>query len=67
MPLDELEKGLGDPPSDKEIVAYCRSPYCLFAVEAVQALRARGLDARRLEVGFPDWRMLGLPVGRRTR
>ena len=57
--LDELASTLG--PS-REIVAYCRGPYCVYADEAVRLLRARGLDARRLEVGYPEWRREGLPV-----
>ena len=45
-----------------EIVAYCRGPYCVYADDAVRLLRARGLKARRLDVGFPEWRRAGLPV-----
>ena len=45
-----------------EIVAYCRGPYCVYADDAVRLLRARGLPARRLDVGFPEWRRAGLPV-----
>lgn len=62
MPVAELEARLEELPSDKEIVAYCRGPYCVFADEAVALLRARGYQARRLEEGVPDWRQLGLPV-----
>ena len=47
---------------DREIVAYCRGPYCVFADEAVALLQAHGYTARRLEEGVPDWRQLGLPV-----
>lgn len=46
----------------REIVAYCRGPYCVYADDAVRLLRARGLKARRLDVGFPEWRRAGLPV-----
>jgi rhodanese-related sulfurtransferase len=46
----------------REIVAYCRGPYCVYADDAVRTLRARGLKARRLDVGFPEWRRAGLPV-----
>jgi rhodanese-related sulfurtransferase len=53
--LDELEEGV-------EIVAYCRGPYCVYADDAVRLLRARGHAARRLDVGFPEWRRAGLPV-----
>ena len=62
LPLDELERRLHELPSDVEVVAYCRGPYCVFAPEAVQRLRERGYRARRLEDGFPEWRLAGLPV-----
>ncbi|MBI3775844.1 MAG: ArsR family transcriptional regulator, partial [Gammaproteobacteria bacterium] len=45
-----------------EIVAYCRGPYCVLAYEAVAKLRRKGLTARRMEKGFPEWRQAGLPV-----
>ena len=57
--LDELASHL---PRRREIVAYCRGPYCVYADDAVHLLRARGLKARRLDVGFPEWRRAGLPV-----
>lgn len=47
---------------DREIVAYCRGPYCLFSVEAVEQLREKGCCARRMENGFPEWKAAGLPV-----
>src|SRR5437588_2560240 len=62
IPLAELEARLSEVPLDKEIVAYCRGPYCIFADEAVTLLRARGYRARRLEEGVADWRKLALPV-----
>jgi rhodanese-related sulfurtransferase len=62
LPLEELEARLSELPTEKEIVAYCRGPYCVFADEAVAVLRAHGYQARRLEEGVPDWRQLGLPV-----
>jgi rhodanese-related sulfurtransferase/biotin operon repressor len=62
MPIDELEARLHEIPEDAEVVAYCRGPYCVYADEAVRLLRARGLKARRLDVGFPEWRRAGLPV-----
>jgi rhodanese-related sulfurtransferase/DNA-binding transcriptional ArsR family regulator len=62
IPLRELEGRLQELPSDREIVAYCRGPYCLFAVEAVERLRAHGYRASRLEDGILDWRARGLPV-----
>ncbi len=62
IPLKELERRLSDLPRDREIVAYCRGPYCVLAVEAVELLRARGFSAFRLEQGVQDWRAEGLPV-----
>ena len=62
MPVAELEARLCEVPPDKEIVAYCRGPYCVFADEAVALLRARGYRARRLTEGVADWRKLALPV-----
>ncbi len=62
VPLKELERRLADLPRDQEVVAYCRGPYCVLAVEAVEILRARGFAAFRLEAGVPDWRAMGFPV-----
>jgi rhodanese-related sulfurtransferase/DNA-binding transcriptional ArsR family regulator len=62
IPVAELEARLSEVPLDREIVAYCRGPYCIFADEAVTLLRARGYRARRLEEGVADWRKLALPV-----
>jgi rhodanese-related sulfurtransferase/DNA-binding transcriptional ArsR family regulator len=62
VPLDKLESVLGRLPKRKEVVAYCRGPYCLMSFEAVEKLRKRGLRARRLENGLPEWRAAGLPV-----
>ena len=62
IPVAKLEARLSELPQDKEIVAYCRGPYCVFADEAVALLRTNGYRARRLEQGLPDWRALGLPV-----
>jgi rhodanese-related sulfurtransferase len=62
IPVAELEARLSELPQDREIVAYCRGPYCVFADEAVTLLRTNGYSARRLEQGLPDWRALGLPV-----
>ena len=47
---------------DREVIAYCRGAYCVFAFEAVAALRAQALPARRLVDGFPEWKAAGLPV-----
>lgn len=61
-PLERLESIASTLPKRREVVAYCRGPYCVYADEAVRLLRARGLRARRLDVGFPEWRRAGLPV-----
>ena len=57
--LDEVASTL---PRRREIVAYCRGPYCVYADDAVRLLRARGLDARRLDIGYPEWQRAGLPI-----
>jgi rhodanese-related sulfurtransferase/biotin operon repressor len=64
IPIQELEKRLGELPKRKEVIAYCRGPYCLMSYDAVGLLRKRGLKARRLEDGMPEWRVAGLPVER---
>jgi rhodanese-related sulfurtransferase/DNA-binding transcriptional ArsR family regulator len=64
VPLIELTKRLHEIPSGREIIAYCRGPYCLLAFEAVVQLRKKGRKARRLEEGFPEWKSAGLPVER---
>jgi rhodanese-related sulfurtransferase/DNA-binding transcriptional ArsR family regulator len=63
IPLDNLERRLGELPRDREVVAYCRGPYCVLAVEAVEVLKAHGFRAVRLEDGVPDWRARGFEVG----
>jgi rhodanese-related sulfurtransferase len=62
VPVDALEAALQTLPRDREMVAYCRGPYCVFSDEAVAFLRARGYRARRLRQGLPDWRAAGMPV-----
>jgi rhodanese-related sulfurtransferase/DNA-binding transcriptional ArsR family regulator len=62
VPLPELAKRLSDLPKRREVVAYCRGPYCVLAIEAVKLLRARGFKAVRLEDGVLDWAALGLEV-----
>jgi rhodanese-related sulfurtransferase/biotin operon repressor len=57
IPLEELERRLAELPADAEIVAYCRGPYCAYAHEAVRQLHAAGRSARRLEEGWPEWRL----------
>jgi rhodanese-related sulfurtransferase/predicted transcriptional regulator len=59
IPIDELERRLAELPADREIVAYCRGPFCAYAHEAVRQLRAAGRTARRLEEGWPEWRLEG--------
>ena len=61
-PLERLESIASELPKRREVVAYCRGPYCVYADDAVRLLRARGLRALRLDVGFPEWRRAGLPV-----
>ncbi|MFP4607590.1 MAG: ArsR/SmtB family transcription factor [Thiohalospira sp.] len=62
VPLEDLESRLEGLPSDQEVVAYCRGPYCVLAYEAVARLRERGYEARRLEYGYPEWKAEGHPV-----
>jgi rhodanese-related sulfurtransferase len=62
VPVDALEAVLQTLPKDKEIVAYCRGPYCVFSDEAVAFLGSRGYRASRLAEGLPDWRAAGRPV-----
>ena len=61
IPLDELRERLAELPADREVVAYCRGPFCAYAHEAVRQLRAEGRTARRLEEGWPEWRLAGKP------
>lgn len=62
IPLAELEKRFSELDNEREIIAYCRGPYCVLAFEAVALLRKKGIKARRLEDGLPEWRAAGLPV-----
>ena len=62
IPIDKLESGLAKLSKRREVVAYCRGPYCLMSFEAVLKLRQRGWKARRLQHGFPEWKAAGLPV-----
>jgi rhodanese-related sulfurtransferase/DNA-binding HxlR family transcriptional regulator len=62
IPLADLEERLGELGKDREIIAYCRGPYCVYAFEAVAALRQAGFEARRLEDGLPQWRAAGLDI-----
>jgi rhodanese-related sulfurtransferase len=67
IPITELRTRLKDLPKSREIVAYCRGPYCVFADEAVAVLRNNGYKAFRLEGGFPDWAIQGLPTSSSAR
>jgi rhodanese-related sulfurtransferase len=62
VPVNDLERRLAELPADREVIAYCRGPYCIMAYDAVQRLRSHGRAARRLVEGFPEWRAAGLPV-----
>jgi rhodanese-related sulfurtransferase len=65
VPLEELEWRLAELPSDREVVAYCRGPFCAYAHDAVRRLRATDRQARRLEEGWPEWRLADKPPTRR--
>src|ERR1051326_9034638 len=62
MPVEELAHRLEELPRNREIVAYCRGPYCVFSDEAAQLLQIHHFQVRRFEAGFPEWRAAGLPV-----
>src|SRR4029450_10824835 len=62
IPLAALEHRLAELPAGREVVAYCRGPYCVLSFEAVAALRARGYLVHRLEDGYPEWKAAGLPI-----
>src|SRR5215204_2367117 len=57
IPLDELEQHLDELPKDREVIAYCRGPFCVMSHEAVRRLRAAGVHARRLDDGWPEWKL----------
>ncbi len=62
IPLSELKDRLGELSAEREVIAYCRGPYCVLSFEAVASLRARGYLVRRLEDGYPEWKAAGLPI-----
>jgi rhodanese-related sulfurtransferase/DNA-binding transcriptional ArsR family regulator len=62
VPLADLDSKIVELPRDREIVAYCRGPFCVLAPRAVALLRAHGFRARRLDEGLPEWRLSGLPT-----
>ena len=63
VPIDELERRLAELPAEQEIVAYCRGPFCAYAHQAVRELRGAGRRARRLEEGWPEWRLASEAAG----
>lgn len=63
VPLAQLAQRLSELPPEREIVAYCRGPWCVLSFEAVALLRRQGYRVRRLEDGFPEWKVAGLPIG----
>jgi len=62
MPVTEVKRRLKELPRNREVIAYCRGPYCVYSLDAVTALRKKGYRARRASPGLPDWRLAGLPV-----
>jgi rhodanese-related sulfurtransferase len=60
--MNKLDRRIAKLPKRREIVAYCRGPYCVMSFEAVATLRAKGFKVRRLEDGFPEWKAAGLTV-----
>ncbi len=64
VPMSELQYFVKNLPKTQEVVAYCRGPHCVLAFDAVNTLREQGFIARRLEDGFPEWKLAGLPVER---
>jgi rhodanese-related sulfurtransferase len=65
IPVAELKRRIGEIPKSREVVAYCRGPYCVYSLEAVTLLRKRGYRARRADEGLPDWRAAGLAIAHR--
>jgi rhodanese-related sulfurtransferase/DNA-binding HxlR family transcriptional regulator len=62
VPIDQLGEAIDSLPRSREIIAYCRGPYCVYADDAVRLLRDKGFKARRLDTGYPDWHRAGLPT-----
>jgi rhodanese-related sulfurtransferase len=62
VPIDDLDRAADTLPTSREVIAYCRGPFCVYADDAVRLLRRRGFKARRLDTGFPEWSRAGLPV-----
>jgi rhodanese-related sulfurtransferase len=57
IPIDELEQHLAELPTDREVIAYCRGPFCAYAHDAVRRLQGAGREAKRLDIGWPEWRL----------
>ncbi len=66
IPLERLKEHLAHLPTEREVIAYCRGPHCILAYDAVAELRKQGLQARRLEFGYPEWKLAGLPTEQTT-
>lgn len=62
MPVAELERRLSEVPQDRPVIAYCRGPFCVFALEAVERLEQHGYTAQRTRIGVSEWRLAGHPV-----
>lgn len=62
IPVDQLSEKLDKLPENQEIVAYCRGPFCVFADDAVELLREKGFNAKRLDEGYPEWMLEDLPI-----
>ena len=62
MPVDEVQRRIRELPKNRDVIAYCRGPYCLYSLDVVTLLRKRGYRARRADEGLPDWRANGFPV-----
>lgn len=62
MPVAEVKRRMQELPKKREVIAYCRGPYCVYSLDAVTLLRQKGYRARRAEDGLPEWRSAGLPV-----
>jgi rhodanese-related sulfurtransferase len=60
IPIDEFEQHLAELPADREVVAYCRGPFCAYAHDAVRQLHSAGREAKRLDIGWPEWRLAGM-------
>lgn len=67
IPIEELARRFDELPKSREVIAYCRGPYCLMSFDAVALLRKKGRKARRLQDGLPEWRLAGLPIEREQR